>query len=97
MIRLTIPEIEQLARSVIDRVFAGSSVVGAPLRITADTEWIDPDYVRIEIVHQTDPVGFDAARRMQAVSEISELAFERGDTRSFGVIGDYSQLARPAA
>jgi hypothetical protein len=97
MTKLSRSEVEAIARAVIDRIFAGSSVVGAPLRVTADTEWIDPDYVRIEVVHQTDPVGFDAERRMRAVREISEQALEHGDERSFGVIGDYSQLARPAA
>lgn len=97
MAKLSRSEIETIARAVIDQVFDGTSVVGAPLRVTADTEWIDPDFVRIEIVHQVDPVGFDAERRMRAVRSITEAAFARGDERSFGVVGDYSQLASSAA
>jgi hypothetical protein len=97
MIKLMNSEIEAIARDVIDRVFEGSSVVGAPLSIVADTEWGDPDFVDVQIVHQVEPIGYDAQRRAEAMSAIRDIAWSRGDHRYFGVSGDYSLIKRPAA
>lgn len=97
MTKLTIAEIHDIALSVFARVFSGSPIAEAPINVVSDSEWGDPNFVRIEIVHQQEPVGFNAQRRAEAAVAIQEAAWALGDERFFGVSGNYELMSRSAA
>jgi hypothetical protein len=97
MTKLTRTEIEVIARAVFAEVFEGSSVVSAPIHVVADSEWGNPDFVDVQIIHQEPPTGYDAQRLSTAALEIGAKAWALGDERFFGVSGNYSMIAKPAA